>query len=189
MEYDPKRRKNSPRNTQHPRLWGDKVWQAFQQKLESNTNSKGKPYYITEPLGHDSPPHLENENCWNPAGCNFITVCVDGQEYQRPLHRILLLLRLREKGEPLPEKEGQASHLCHDSINKDGKGAKHCCNPDHMTVESDAQNKSRQRCAGWIFIHTYGGHAGGYWYPSCTHSPVCIRYTNKAPTLIREATN
>ncbi len=118
----------------------------------------------------------------------FTRVCCEGQEYQRPLHRIKLLLHLRATNQAIPSSDQQASHLCMDTINVDGRGEKHCANPLHMVVESDADNKARQRCAGWIWIHSYEGNTGGYWYPSCTHNPACLRFTPKTtvPTVLRQ---
>jgi len=95
-------------------------------------------------------------------------------------------LRQLEKDKPFLRATEQSSHLCMDSVNTDGKGAKHCCNPDHMVVEDDQKNKARQRCAGWIWIHSFQGKEGGYWYPTCSHEPPCLRFTPKAtiPTTI-----
>ena len=101
-------------------------------------------------------------------------------QYQRPIHRMMHQLLERQEERPFLTKEQQSSHLCMDSVNLDGKGAIHCCNPQHMVVEDDKTNKSRQRCAGWIWIHPFDGHEGGYWYPTCVHEPPCLRYTPKS---------
>jgi hypothetical protein len=191
MEPEKKRgkRKNKPKGTSNPVEWKDSVWNAFSTRLESNTNSKGDTYYTTTPMTNttaDAPPCLVDEECWNPSNSPRITVCVDDRQYQMAMHRIMLLLRLRSEGRPLPTTREQASHICADAINTDGRGATHCCNPDHMVIEDDKTNKSRQRCAGWIWIHKYNDHIGGYWYPSCTHNPPCKTYTPKhaIPTIL-----
>ena len=112
----------------------------------------------------------------------------DGLQYQRPIHRIMHQLSERSQGRPFLANEQQSSHICMDAINVDGKGAKHCCNPMHMTVEDDKTNKLRQRCQGWIWIHPYDGREGGYWYPTCLHKPQCKRFVPKdvVPTVIAE---
>jgi Zinc-binding loop region of homing endonuclease len=107
-------------------------------------------------------------------------ISILNQQYQRPIHRIALQLQRRNTNQPLLAKTQQASHLCMDDINVDGKGTKHCVNVNHMVVEDDKTNKMRQRCQGWIWIHPHDGNSGNYWYPSCVHSPPCLRYQPKS---------
>jgi len=175
------KRNNKPLCKDPPSLWPDNVWTAFSNALTRNKNRDGNPYYVkSRPLG-ELPPALLGEYCHNPKpeGSNTITVCVNDMQYNRPIHRIRMMLRCRELGNPIPNKEEQCSHLCLDEVNIDGKGSKHCTNPEHMVIEDDRMNKSRQRCAGWVWIHPYHNHDGGYWYPTCTHNPPCIRYKAK----------
>jgi len=184
-------RANSPRNTQTPAEWPADVWQAFSNRMCANRTSQGQPYYTRVamcPPNVDAPEALRSVECDNPFGAAQVTICCNGQQYQRPLHRIRFLLKMRLLGQ-IPDSQEQASHLCMNMVNSDGRGAQQCCNPDHMIVEDDATNKSRQRCAGWIWIHAFAGHAGGYWYPTCVHAPPCLRYTLKSivPSQIRGA--
>ncbi len=185
------KKKNAPRNTENPNDWPDQVWEKFSSKLAGNVNSKGEKYYIIEkmcPQPEDAPECLRNEVCHNPRGATAITICSNGFEYQRPLHRMRFLLRLRETGQS-DKSELQASHLCMNRINWRGRGERQCTNPDHIVPEDDVTNKSRQRCAGWIWIYPNINHQGsGYWYPSCTHSPVCLRYSPRTsvPTLLSQ---
>lgn len=178
-----KERKNSARCTDNPYDWPAAVWELFEKKMEQNKTSKSKPYFVTAPLcplPEIVPPALSAEQCHNPAGSNNVMVCYNGKEYQRPLHRIRFLLKIRKEGQlPNESKSMQASHLCPDDVNVDGKGAKHCCNPDHMVAEDDKTNKSRQRCAGWVWIHPHRGNDNGFWYPSCIHNPPCLRFVPK----------
>jgi hypothetical protein len=176
-------RKNKPRNTDKPEKWGDAVWKAFETKINNNLTSKNRTYYEPfVPRGVELPPVLAADPCQIPTGSNNIMVCVNDQEYQRPIHRIRMLLKARGL-----RSAQQASHLCMDAINVDGRGEKHCRNPSHMVVEDDKTNKSRQRCAGWIWIHPFQDQPGGYWYPSCVHEPQCLRFTpkTKVPTALR----
>lgn len=184
-------RKNSPTCTAAPSTWPDAVWEAFETRLSTNRTSKNTTYLqeAVVPNDNDLPPALQRERCLVPTGSNMIMVVVNGRQYQRPLHRMKLLLHLRSAGiaDALDIAE-QASHLCMDAVNVDGKGSKHCANPLHMVVEDDRTNKKRQRCAGWVWIHPYQDRlGGGYWYPTCIHDPPCLRYTPKAlmPTLLR----
>lgn len=183
-------KKNSPQNTEPPHMWLDAVFQLFGERLTKNSNSKDEPYFVEAPVFGDVdiadvPPALKHVRCHNPAGSNFITLCYEKQEYKRPLHRIQFLLKIKNTKGVVPMKENQASHLCMDMVNVDGIGTEHCCNPDHLVDEDDATNKLRQRCAGWIWIHPIT--AGGFWYPSCTHQPACLRFTPKScvPTLLK----
>lgn len=191
---DKKRRKNKPRNISCPSTWSDDVWKQFELMLTANQTSKGGTYYTEVPTGKhapdEMPPALLWERCHIPTGSVNMMVCVEDMEYQRPLHRIQFLLKTRRETGIVLNNERQASHLCMDAINVDGKGASHCCNPAHMVDEDDRTNKSRQRCAGWIWIRPYAGNPGGFWYPSCVHNPPCIRYTPKSqmPTLIHSTT-
>lgn len=185
-------RKNSPTCTAAPSTWPDAVWEAFETRLSTNRTSKNTTYLqeaAVVPDDDDLPPALRRERCLVPTGSNMIMVVVEGQQYQRPLHRMKLLLHLRGVGAAdALDSAGQASHLCMDAVNVDGKGSKHCANPLHMAVEDDRANKKRQRCAGWVWIHPYQDRLGGYWYPTCIHDPPCLRYTPKAsvPTLLRD---
>ena len=117
------------------------------------------------------PPHL-----FTPVR----SVVVDGMQYQRPMHRILLYLQRQQDGYPIPKFGEQASHLCMDAINTDGRGEKHCVRPEHMVVEDDQTNKLRRNCAGWIWIWPTEGNPGNFWYPTCTHDPPCLRYTDRS---------
>jgi len=188
-------RKNAPRNTDSPSQWPANVWSTFQDALSSNLNSRGRKYFEEESVWsdlRDLPPALQNERCHNPVGAAAITVCINGHQYQRPLHRIRFLLYQKahltaDEFQAWLTTNQQASHLCMDRVNLDGKGTTHCSNPNHMVAEDDKTNKLRQRCAGWIWIWNYDDHPGGYWYPSCTHTPPCLRFTPKSsvPTTIR----
>lgn len=187
-------RKNSPRNKDTPDKWPEAVWRKFKANLDANRHRNGTYYSVVPTFPElttdaNAPPQIRSEQCHNPTKSNQMMVNVDGKEYQRPLHRIRLYLRLRQQGVAVPKSEDQASHLCSDAINVSGTGSKHCSNPDHMVIEDDKTNKLRQRCAGWIWIHPYQSHPGGYWYPSCIHSPPCLRYTPKSitPTLVTQA--
>jgi len=181
-------RKNSPRSTEKPSQWSNTVWDTFTSRLIRNRNSKGKPYYNEVPMTGDvnAPPELRNERCHNPAGSQMMMVSIGGKEYQRPLHRLRQYLSLRAAGQPLPDSLDQSSHLCQNLANVGGTGQKQCCNPDHMVLEDDRTNKSRQRCAGWVWILPQSGNPGNFWYPTCTHSPPCLRYTpiTTVPTTI-----
>jgi Zinc-binding loop region of homing endonuclease len=181
-------RMNSPRSSEKPSQWSKAVWETFSSRLIRNKNSKGKPYYNEVPMTADpnAPQELHNERCHNPAGSQMMMVSVGGKEYQRPLHRLRQYLALRAAGQPLPDSLDQSSHLCQNLANVGGTGKKQCSNPDHMVLESDRTNKSRQRCAGWVWILPRGGNPGNFWYPTCTHSPPCLRFTPKTtvPTTI-----
>jgi len=184
-------RKNSPRNTETPDTWPAVVWQKFTEKLGANRHRSGTYYTVVQTFPElvtdaNAPPQLRNEQCHEPTKSNMMMVAVSGKEYQRPLHRIRLYLRLRQQGVAVPSSDEQASHLCPDAINTSGRGSMHCTNPDHMVIEDDRTNKSRQRCAGWIWIHPYQRNLGGYWYPTCVHSPPCLRYVPKTrmPTTV-----
>lgn len=184
-------RKNSPRNTDTPDTWPKAVWQKFKEKLDENRHRSGTYYTVVQSFPDlatdaNAPPPLRNEQCHVPTKSNMMMVAVNSKEYQRPLHRIRLYLRLREQGVAIPKSENQASHICPDAVNTSGRGSKHCNNPDHMVIEDDKTNKARQRCAGWIWIHPYQVNLGGYWYPTCSHSPPCLRYTakTKVPTIV-----
>jgi hypothetical protein len=183
------KRKNSPRNIEPISNWNETVLDVFEEKLTKNINSKNEPYYVKTSLcGVDqSPPALIEEMCFNPAGANCITICFEGQQYQRPLHRIMKILNLRKYGHKVPEKEEQCSHICQNRVNIDGKGTRQCCNPNHIVIEDDLTNKSRQRCAGWIWIHPFDKHIGGYWYPTCSHQPPCLRFSpiTNIPTQLK----
>jgi hypothetical protein len=156
--------------------------------LVRNQNAKGKPYYNEVPMTGDpnAPPELRNERCHNPAGSQMMMVSVGGKEYQRPLHRLRQYIALRAAGQPLPDSLDQSSHLCQNLANVGGTGQKQCCNPDHMVLEDDRTNKTRQRCAGWVWVLPRGGNPGNFWYPTCTHSPPCLRFTpmTTIPTTI-----
>jgi hypothetical protein len=193
LRQDTQTRKNSPKNTDPPSEWKPGVWDIFSEKLSKNRNSNEKPYYtVVKPLPAiaELPFAISTARpCANPTGSNSITIVFEREEYQRPLHRIRHLLEVRKNSGHVLGKYEQSSHICMDAINTDGKGTKHCTEPSHMIVEDDKTNKARQRCAGWIWIHTFEGHAGGYWYPTCTHMPACLRYTPKEniPTQIAQA--
>ena len=184
-------RKNKPRATARPHEWPDAVWQKLDLLLEQrNRNSQGNPYWVERDMVPDAalPPALEDDRCHNPFKSARVTVCYKDRQYQIALHRARLFLRLRRNGLPLPCTKTQASHLCMDMINTDGKGNTHCCNPDHQSCESDGENKDRQRCAGWIWVHTHRDNPGGFWYPTCLHKPPCKRFTPKdmKPTELRQ---
>jgi len=181
-------RKNSPRSKEKPSQWSKAVWDTFTTRLQRNKNSKGKAYYNEVPMTADpnAPPELRNERCHNPAGSQMMMVSVGGKEYQRPLHRLRQYIALRAAGQPLPDTLDQSSHLCQNLANVGGTGQKQCSNPDHIVLEDDRTNKSRQRCAGWVWILPRGNNPGNFWYPTCTHSPPCLRFTPKTtvPTTI-----
>jgi Zinc-binding loop region of homing endonuclease len=171
-------KKNKPRGPSDPAEWPVNVWDTFQRKLEANVSSAKKPYFeVFTPQG-ELPPALQHDPCHHPSGSSSMTVNLNDFEYQRPLHRIRHLLQQRQKGKILTTEE-QSSHLCMDFANEDGRGTKHCCNPEHLAVEDDKKNKERQRCAGWVFVHPYKANPGNFWYPTCTHQPPCKRYTPK----------
>lgn len=173
--------KNNNRCTEPPSKWPESVWTA-RNKLKANLNSKGTHYLHSVPIGTSCnciPPALKHESCLYPTGSAAITIVVDRMQYQRPLHRIVLLLHSKDAGLDILDSEQQASHPCMNLINKDGRGYRQCANPFHMVIEDDRTNKSRQRCAGWIWIHSFQGIQGGYWYPACIHKPCCLRYTDK----------
>jgi len=173
-----KQRKNSETSTSRPSQWPGKVWEEFERKLTKNEHRTGV-YYSEIPMMTDpeAPKELRDERCHNPGKSQQMMIVVGGKQYQRPLHRIRLMLKMRRQGLVVPDSVDQASHLCPDSVNVDGKGSKHCCNPNHMVLESDKINKQRQRCAGWIWVRRYKNNPGDFWYPTCTHSPPCLRYT------------
>ena len=164
-----------------------KILNIFKDKLETNRNSNGDSYYTVQEVDITQPPALQNSVCHYPTKSNQLMVAFEGTQYQRPIHRLSLQLDRHSKGLEFLSKTEQASHLCMDNINLDGKGNKHCVNVAHMVVETDKANKERQRCPGWIWIHDYQGNPGGYWYPSCIHSPPCLRYQPKEllPTHFR----
>ena len=172
-------RKNSPTVTTPMQSWPTEVIATFKSKLARNINSKGLPYTQVQVSPTGLPPALLASPCIIPFGSSSITAVVKGFQYQRPLHRMIIQLERNALGEPFLEKDEQASHICMDEINIDGRGVTHCVNAKHMVVESDKTNKSRQRCPGWIWIREYLGHKGDYWYPSCIHQPACLRYTEK----------
>ncbi len=174
------KKKNSSTNTDDCFLWSDGVWEEFERKLNNNSTSKETTYYHDVDFEKSAPPALNASLCQVPTGSNQIMVVHKKQQYQRPIHRMLLQLQRRRDDLPLLNKKQQASHLCMDTVNKDGKGLKHCVNVHHMVVEDDKTNKSRQRCPGWIWIRKYQENPGGYWYPSCIHSPPCLRYQEKS---------
>jgi len=175
-----KQRKNSETCTNKPSQWPDKVWKEFEGRLAKNQHRSGT-YYTEVPMitDQEAPQELLNERCHNPTKSQQMMVAVDGKQYQRPLHRIRLMLKMRQQGLPVPDSVDQASHLCPNLVNVDGKGSKHCCNPNHIVLEGDKLNKSRQRCAGWVWVRQYKNNPGRFWYPTCTHSPPCLRYTPK----------
>jgi Zinc-binding loop region of homing endonuclease len=177
-----KKRKNSTRNTDEPNQWPDGVFAKFSQALSQNLSSKNTPYFVEVPMiqDGDGPDHLLKEKCHNPFCSQHITVCFGNKEYQRPLHRIRMYLKLRFLGEPIPDSSLQVSHLCMNLVNAGGTGLKQCSNPDHMVLEDDVTNKSRRGCLGWTWIHRFGNHPGGYWYPNCAHKPPCLRYRPKS---------
>lgn len=164
-----------------PDIWPEAVWDLFERRLAKIINSNGLPYYTSAQLLsniENGPPLLHNEQCHIPYGPNMIMVCYQHRQYQRPIHRIRFLLDLRGKIITSADRiRIQASHLCCDEINMDGKGSKHCSNPNHMVPEDDKTNKSRQRCAGWIYVRPFQGKPGNFWYPTCVHDPPCLRYT------------
>jgi len=175
-----KHRKNSETCTNKPSQWPDNVWEEFERRLAKNKHRTGV-YYTEIPMVADpaAPQELRDERCHNPGKSQQMMVVVDGKQYQRPLHRIRWMLKMRQQGLPVPDSIDQASHLCPNLVNVDGKGSKHCSNPNHMVLEGDKTNKQRQRCAGWIWIRRYKNNPGDFWYPTCTHSPPCLRYTPK----------
>jgi len=177
------KRKNSPRCKDPPDLWPNEVWDLFRVKLEvENNNKNGKPYW-REVTSRKCPiPNLEP--CTRTGSSSRqITVVYNKMEYQRPVYRMRFLLKERNLGHNI-RAASQASHLC---INKHGDPDP-CTTPSHMTSETDDANKERQRCAGWIWICSYNGHKGGYWYPTCKHEPACKVWTPKSviPTLLRK---
>jgi len=181
------KRKNSPVCTEPFADWPMAVKTRLKEMIETNRNSKGAPYLVMVPF-RDAPPALAAEQCWNPARASKVTVCHAGVQYQRPLHKVAMWIADDKAGRTEPANV-QASHLCPDDVNVDGKGEKHCCNPAHMCWESDIANKSRQRCAGWIWVHQVDRpRAEGHWFPSCTHVPPCLTFTPKGevPTLLVE---
>lgn len=181
----PRRRRSTKPKPGDVQNWPPQVWELFRAKLQKNLNQKNQPYYKKVPLipqGEDGPPALKDEKCFVTLGSPSITVTYQGIEYQRRIHRLFFILAQIDAGRGVPSNKVQASHLCPDEINEDGRGIRHCCNPDHMTAENDTRNKSRQRCCGWIWIFSYEGRRGGYWYPQCIHrGKPCLRYTK--PTI------
>lgn len=175
-------RKNSPRNTGDVNEWPDEVFDLFNERLSKNISSIKTPYFEEVPmiLNGDGPEKLSKEKCHNPTGCNFITVCFDKKQYQRPIHRMVMYLKARAMGIPLPKSSDQASHLCMNKVNVGGKGEVQCCNPNHMVFEKDTINKDRRNCPGWLWINPYLDNPGNFWYPACTHKPPCLRYTPKS---------
>lgn len=171
-----KRKRTNKPSGGSPLTWPGEILVAVEKKLKRNLTSKGKPYIKKVALanGHDVPSPLLNEVCWHPAGSARITHCDTKKEYASAIHRLNFLLANKEN------KVLQASHICPDWVNTNGRGEKHCCNPSHMVNEDDKTNKSRQRCAGWIWITPYDGNPGNYWYPSCQHTPPCLVFTPKA---------
>lgn len=182
-------KKNKPSSRLPPTQWPDNVLDEAKSRLDANLNKKDEPYFVDHPISdnkHEVPPALQAEVCQHPRGAARITVNLNDFQYQSGIHRLRLLLRLRDEGKDWKSMQ-QASHLCPDYINVTGSGHQHCVNPDHMESEDDATNKSRQRCAGWIWIHQFEDHEAGYWYPSCVHDPPCKRFTPKTevPTVLR----
>jgi len=180
MSFTPKRRRaNKPTCTNPVADWPSEVLDLFKSRLEQNINRNSQPYFHKVSLGEGAPPTLAQEECWNPAGSSTMMVCHGDYQYQRPLHRLTLLLKLRDDGHSLKgiNEEDQASHLCPDAINDDKRGDKHCCNPHHMVLEDDKTNKSRQRCPGWLWIEPRDGNPGDFWYNACKHQPKCKVYT------------
>lgn len=181
------KRRNSPDNRAPMEEWPVGALEMFRTRLAANKSTTGQPYYCLERMSDaELPPALEDQRCFNPCGSHTITLCYERRQYQRPLHRMMHQLHELRHGRPLLQKEQQSSHICMDAVNVGGRGQRHCCNPDHMVVETDQENKDRQRCAGWIWIQPFAGHEGGYWYPACVHEPPCLRFTPKArvPTVI-----
>jgi Zinc-binding loop region of homing endonuclease len=182
-----KKRSNKPRkSSKNLQTWDEAVWATAAEKLKKNLNSKGKPYYKEVRLP-GAPDQVTP--CHYPVGSQFFTLTSNNftHEYQMKMHRWRLCVSLWENNQPLPTTpQQQASHLCMDVVNEDGRGSKHCVNPLHMVIEDDKTNKSRQRCAGWIYIHQYENNVGGFWYPSCLHNPPCLRFTpiEEIPTVV-----
>jgi len=180
-----KKKKNSPRNTEAPSTWCEEVWTTFQKRLDKNLNNKGKPY-IAPHREPDTPEFITS--CMYPPKSTAMTVIAAGMEHQRPIHRIQMMLKARKEGQSLT-KADQCSHICMDPLNPTGNGPKYCCNIDHMVIEPDQENKDRQRCPGWMWIHSFNGNDGDFWYPACQHNPPCMhRYTPKAkiPTIVQQ---
>jgi len=174
-------KRNSPNNRLPVSEWPTEVFALFKSKLEANRNRDGNPYYVKQshPNPDLGPGVLAAEQCWVPYKSSFMTVCFEKQQYQRPLHRIAKLLQLLDDGTAVADLPGpaqQCSHLCMDSVNVDGRGARHCLNPRHMTLENDRANKARQRCVGWLYV-SQAPH--GFWHQSCSHVPPCLRFTAK----------
>lgn len=175
-------KKNSPRSEELPYRWPTEVWDIVRHRLGINKNSKGRSYYDEVPSVEDAeaPPAIQAERCHPATKSTRITVVYQSIEYSIAIHRARFMLAEYDKNdEEFPLSQAQASHICLDAVNVDGKGTFHCTNPQHMVSEYDKSNKSRQRCPGWIWIHPHDGHEGGYWYPTCIHDPPCIRYRSK----------
>jgi len=175
------KKKNSPRTSDTPDRWPRAVWALLRKRLVENKNSKGETYYSEVPTIDDAeaPPAILAEMCHPATKSTRITVCYNSVEYSLAIHRARFMLQEQEKTGVLPSTGVQASHLCPDSTNIDGRGTFHCTNPLHIVAEDDKTNKGRQRCLGWVWIHPHDGHKGDYWYPTCVHDPPCIRYREK----------
>jgi len=181
VKQDRKRKKNSPTFQGPPHLFPDEVWEIFKAKLEGNVH-RGGTYYTEVPTiatGSEAPETLLAEQCHLPGKSARMTVVHKKMQYQIAIHRARFMIAQYERSGQYPRSADQASHLCPDAPNVSKTGDRHCTNPAHMTLQGDSENKSRQRCAGWIWIHPYHGHAGGYWYPTCVHQPPCLVYRSK----------
>jgi hypothetical protein len=116
-----------------------------------------------------NPKHAKNSNRKGKGkekaddsikGSGYPKIRIDGFNYS--LHKLVLVahghrpeLALGLKPQVLPahvrDLHPQGSHLCHD---------RECGNYKHLCIESQAENRARQHCAG---------------PPTCTHIPPCLR--------------
>ena len=166
-----KAKKNKETNRKDCSTWPESVWNGFSSKIELNQNSKGASYYTVQPV----PLALVKSPCHYPTGSNQIMISTLNQQFQRPLHRLMIQLDRRSKNLPVLTKIQQASHLCMDGINEDGKGSKNCVNVNHIVVATrqTSLDNAAQDGSGFnplmITLET-----------TCTHSPPCPRYQTKA---------
>jgi len=166
----PTPKKNSPSFTGGIDKFPSEVLDIFEKKLEDNLNAKGDPYWKT--IEHEGGPL--KYTCHFANGSNRITVVHKEVQYQATIYRMRFALAQRSMGQDYGTKT-QAVHLC----DSHSETTNPCCNPEHLTGGSAKENQSRDNCMGWIWIHPYEGHEGGYWYPTCIHDPPCLHFTPK----------
>lgn len=118
-------KKNSPTNHDDISQWPIEVLKLFQSKLKYNKTSKNSSYTTAQAIDENQPPELQKSVCVYPTKSNQLMVVYEGQQYQRPIHRLVLQLDRYSKGLNFLSKTEQASHLCMDSVNLDGKGNTH----------------------------------------------------------------